>query len=539
MKPYHRYSSNNNNSVDSNHHASMIDPMTKRDSTTAHNNNNNNNNWLSFSLLLRSRVYLHWRAGFVLLVGICIGAILIVTSPTQVPNAVRDYESVFASITNRRVASKWRGYLNRKTLASPSHPKFYYPRQCPTNNRSCAKLIPSFIFAGSELSGTTYIFNTLQTHPQVIGTVDNQNSGTLFDSDDEALFEAYLSQFPTLQEEIPLDEIVVAGEHSPQYLYRSHIAARRLRELLPHVKLVFILRDPIDRAYSQYYTAADTDAASFETLMETELDILRQCGHTTTGWEGFVRCHKSNEIRAARDIPFSDSTATNNNDNNNCTATVEECDTLLSSSKSNSNNNDDDDKAGLDSLARGMYYTALLPFLNEFPASQIFVKRTEDFLTNPSASFQLLARFLGIDPAYFSERNFYKHYGITESMLFGKDAVPPPSPIHYYHTSNHGLRHSQQHHASNNNLNNNNNKKISALALEDGYGENTKNGQEDTIEYDDLPNFVKSPSDIPILDLGTRYRLQKVFRNMNQRLLDLFERGSEDFPGWDYDVERG
>ncbi|KAG2226306.1 hypothetical protein INT45_005978, partial [Circinella minor] len=498
----------------------------------------------SFSRLLRSRVYIHWRAAFVLLLAICIGAILIVTSPIRAPNSVRDYESVFASITNRRVASKWRGYLNRKTLATSSHPKLYYPRQCPTNNRSCAKLIPSFIFAGSELSGTTYIFNTLQTHPQVIGTVDHQGSGTLFDKYDEALFEAYLSQFPTLQEEIPLNEIVVAGEHAPQYLYRSHIAARRLRELLPHVKLVFILRDPIDRAYSQYFAGTveiwlDTETASFETMMETELDILRQCGHTTTGWEGFVRCHESNEIRAARDPPFSEST-TGTTTNSNCTVN-EECENIITTA----NNGADDDKGGLDSLARGMYYTALLPFLNEFPASQIFVKRTEDFLTNPSASFQSLARFLGIDPTYFSERNFYKHHGITESMLFGKDTVPPPAPdVRYYHggNSNNDLpyhssahhHHSTNSHNNNNNVNNNN-KKISALALEDGYGDE----KEDTMEYDYLPNFVKSPSDIPILDLGTRYRLQKVFRSMNQRLLDLFEHGNEDFSGWDYDVERG
>ncbi|KAI9490789.1 P-loop containing nucleoside triphosphate hydrolase protein [Zychaea mexicana] len=520
MEPYHRCSSNNSNHNHQHsihHHAStmnnMVDHKSKR---TFYNSNNsgNSNSWIFFSLLLRSRVYIHWRAGFVLLIAICIAAIIILTSPTHSPIAIRDYDSVFASITNRRVASKWRGYLNRKTLASPNHPKLYYPRQCPTNNRSCAKLVPSFIFAGSELSGTTYIFSTLQTHPQVIGTVDHQNSGTLFDSDDEALFEAYLSQFPTLQEEIPLDEIVVAGEHAPQYLYRSHIAARRLRELLPHVKLVFILRDPIDRAYSQYFTGADFETASFETLMETELDILRQCGHTTTGWEGFVRCHESNEIRVARDSSF-------NSDATNCT---EECDITTSSA---------DEKAGLDSLARGMYYTALLPFLDEFPASQIFVKRTEDFLTNPSASFQLLARFLGIDPTYFSERNFYKHYGLTESMLFGKDTVPPPPP--YYQANNNGLRHhhlpSQQQQQQH--------EKISALALEDGFGEASKDGVEDSFDYDDLPNFVKSPSDIPILDLGTRYRMQKVFRHMNQRLLDLFERGREDFPGWDYDVERG
>ena len=242
---------------------------------------------------------------------------------------------------------------------------------------------------------------------------------------------------------------------------------------------------------------------------------------------------------AARDSPFSDSTTTTTT-NNNCTLT-EECESIIATT----NNGGDDGKAGLNSLARGMYYTALLPFLNEFPASQIFVKRTEDFLSNPSASFQLLARFLGIDPTYFSERNFYKHHGITESMLFGKDAVTPPAPDGYYYhggNSNNGLpRHSstQHHHNANNHNNNNNvnnnNKKISALALEDGYGDE----KEETIGYDDLPSFVKSPSDIPILDLGTRYRLQKVFRSMNQRLLDLFERGSEDFPGWNYDVERG
>ena len=129
MQAYYRYSSNNNhskNNDDSNHHASMIDPMSKRESNHHRDNNNSNNTTnkcLPFSRLLRSRVYIHWRAAFVLLVAICIGAILFVTSPIHAPNSIRDYESVFASITNRRVTSKWQGYLNRKTLASPSHPK--------------------------------------------------------------------------------------------------------------------------------------------------------------------------------------------------------------------------------------------------------------------------------------------------------------------------------------------------------------------------------------------------------------------------------
>jgi len=41
------------------------------------------------------------------------------------------------------------------------------------------------------------------------------------------------------------------------------------------------------------------------------------------------------------------------------------------------------------------------------------------------------------------------------------------------------------------------------------------------------------------LDLATRYRLQKVFRPLNKRLIEMFEGGERDFRGWEYDVDRG
>ncbi|KAI9322807.1 P-loop containing nucleoside triphosphate hydrolase protein [Dichotomocladium elegans] len=323
--------------------------------------------------------------------------------------------------------------------------------------------------AGSELSGTGYIFNTLRSHPQVVGTVDHQDSSALFEADDEALFEAYLDEFPLLQTDAQVDKELVVGEHAPQYLYRSHVSAQRLRELLPHVKLVFILRDPIDRAYAQYLLEA-----------ETELDILRQCGHTTTEWGGFVRCHESNEIKVFREAPF-DATYQGN-------------------------------QVGLDSLARGMYYSALLPFLDRFPASQLLVMRTEDFLGDPSTSFQRLARFLGINPAFFSERSFYRGNRLAESVLFGHDVIPPP--IHFHDSSSrvHG--------------------KVSALALEDGF-------IRDHMQLQTTRHRLSNWPPIPRLDLGIRYRLQKVFRQLNTRLIELFEHGAEDFAGWEYDVEQG
>jgi len=44
---------------------------------------------------------------------------------------------------------------------------------------------------------------------------------------------------------------MVAGEATPNYLYDGH-APSRIKTMLPNVKLVVILRNPVDRAYSEY-----------------------------------------------------------------------------------------------------------------------------------------------------------------------------------------------------------------------------------------------------------------------------------------------
>lgn len=154
-----------------------------------------------------------------------------------------------------------------------------------------------------------------------------------------------------------------------------------------------------------------------------------------------------------------------------------------------------------DLLARGMYYTALLPFLEQFPASQILVFRTEDILNNPSFSFQKLAKFLGIDPTFFSERNFYRNQADSSSDLL------------HTHISTTGRRHGSLRHG-----------RISALAMEDELDESSPEP------------LWSDPPETALTDLEMRYRLQKVFRNLNARLLELF---NDDFPGWTYDVDKG
>ena len=56
----------------------------------------------------------------------------------------------------------------------------------------------------------------------------------------------YRSTFP-----LASNRGVITGEASPYYLFPSH-APRRIAAALPHVRLIAVLRDPVDRAYSQY-----------------------------------------------------------------------------------------------------------------------------------------------------------------------------------------------------------------------------------------------------------------------------------------------
>lgn len=103
-------------------------------------------------------------------------------------------------------------------------------------------MVPSFILAGGEHSGTLYVFQRLLTHPQIVGPSSTAGLSLVdLDNDQQpqdVLFEAYLSKFPVLEDEKRAKETIVVGEHAPEYLYNSHVVARRLREILPDVKVI-------------------------------------------------------------------------------------------------------------------------------------------------------------------------------------------------------------------------------------------------------------------------------------------------------------
>jgi hypothetical protein len=70
------------------------------------------------------------------------------------------------------------------------------------------------------------------------------------------------------------------GQTSPLYIYEPKTASR-IAQLLPRVKLIFILRNPVDRAYSHYWHEVKKghETLSFEEALEQERFRIGQGFH--------------------------------------------------------------------------------------------------------------------------------------------------------------------------------------------------------------------------------------------------------------------
>lgn len=99
-----------------------------------------------------------------------------------------------------------------------------------------------FIIAGVGKSGTTSIMMLLRRHPDffVIG------ESNFFSDNFEKGLDWYLSRFSGWSGEKK------RGEKCPGY-FQDLFAPRRIKKVFPEVKLVFCFRNPVDRAYSQYW----------------------------------------------------------------------------------------------------------------------------------------------------------------------------------------------------------------------------------------------------------------------------------------------
>ncbi|MGC1310020.1 MAG: sulfotransferase [Phormidesmis sp.] len=126
--------------------------------------------------------------------------------------------------------------------------------------------LPNFLIFGVQKAGTTSIYNYLREHPQVFMSPHKE---TEFMGRDPAKRSAIASSEPqtkltpggrrrilTVEDyEALFDDVTdetAIGEASPNYLFAHSRAVPQIQRYVPQAKLIAVLRNPVDRAYSDY-----------------------------------------------------------------------------------------------------------------------------------------------------------------------------------------------------------------------------------------------------------------------------------------------
>lgn len=119
---------------------------------------------------------------------------------------------------------------------------------------SRSRALPDFIIIGAQKAGTSSLYTYLSQHPQLLAsfkkevhffdgginpTVDNYKKGDVW----------YRSHFPLKKN---VAEQMRVFEASPLYIFNPLVPAR-IANLLPNVKIIVLLRNPTERAISQYF----------------------------------------------------------------------------------------------------------------------------------------------------------------------------------------------------------------------------------------------------------------------------------------------
>ena len=103
--------------------------------------------------------------------------------------------------------------------------------------------IPNFAYIGTSKAGSTWLFNALAGHPDVYLA---SNKGLYyFDSHFDEGQQWYLDHFRAAGDQVAVGEISHSYLSSPE-------AAPRIAELNPGMRLLVCLREPVDRAFSDY-----------------------------------------------------------------------------------------------------------------------------------------------------------------------------------------------------------------------------------------------------------------------------------------------
>ena len=116
--------------------------------------------------------------------------------------------------------------------------------------------LPDFIIIGAGRAGTTALYSYLIQHPLIAAASTDNNESVadlhFFEYIISNNIQWYKSHFPILfSKSNKHKNSFITGEYTSTYMYHPDVP-KRIFNLLPKIKLIVILRNPIDKVYSTY-----------------------------------------------------------------------------------------------------------------------------------------------------------------------------------------------------------------------------------------------------------------------------------------------
>ncbi|HEY2575291.1 MAG TPA: sulfotransferase [Streptosporangiaceae bacterium] len=118
-----------------------------------------------------------------------------------------------------------------------------------------SRMLPSFLIVGAERGGTTSMYYYLSQHPALFSSILPKKEVHYFDLAYHRGLGWYQAHFPLVARARLATRgtgvAPVAYEGSPYYMFHP-LAAGRINRDLPGVRVIALLRDPVERAYSAH-----------------------------------------------------------------------------------------------------------------------------------------------------------------------------------------------------------------------------------------------------------------------------------------------
>lgn len=209
--------------------------------------------------------------------------------------------------------------------------------------------LPHFIIIGAQRAGTTSLYDYLSAHRQIIPATAKEIH--FFDLNYRKGSDWYRAHFPTKtavdRRRGEVGGRILTGEASPFYMVHPHVPLR-IKSLLPQIKLIALLRDPVARSYSHYLREVrkGREQYSFEEAIKRENE--RICAD----WKRL----KSDRQFVSREVQR------------------------------------------YSYKLRGRYLEHLMPYYDHFGSDKVLVLRSEDLYANVQESYSRILKFLELEP---------------------------------------------------------------------------------------------------------------------------------------------